>query len=172
MAIAIDTTTNLVADGTAGATSTITHDGGTGSDRVTALFLYTIELDVAATATYNGVSMVEQAKIARAPGANRFIWLFSKFGTSTGSNSLVASFSPNARSTMGAITLTGAAQTDTIDDAQSINQASGTTMVTTGLSPTVAGCVILATSATASDSDGVTADSNTTQINFNDIIQC
>lgn len=166
MAIAIDTTTALVRDTSADSGDTFAHDGGSGSDRLTTLFLYTTDLSIAVTATYNGVSMVEQAKVLRNTAA-RESWLFTKYGTSTGTNNIVLTYSPNSRSTFGAITVSGADQTDTIDGSDTL--AGNGASATVDPSPSVAGCVVLGIATFGSDNNGITADSNTVLVNYSDI---
>jgi len=162
MAIAQDTLTGIFRDLSADSSETLAHDGGSGSDRVTITFIYTVDSNITTTMTYNGVSMVQQAQVERGTGANRFMTLFSKFGTSTGTNNIVASFSPNSRSSLGAVTISGANQTDTIDGAATAHQASGTS-ITANTSPTVDGCVVYGIVETSSDNSH-TAGTNTTII--------
>ena len=149
---------------------TVSHDNGSGSDRVTAAMLHTLDLNITATVTYNGVSLVEQAKTLRGASGNRYIWLFSKFSTSTGINNLVTSYSPNSRSYVSAVTMTGVNQSDTLEDTAAGYQTGGSSFSQT-LTASQAGCAIIATSSTPSDSSGVTADAGTAQITYNDVIQ-
>jgi len=165
MAIALGTPTGLVGDNSSDSGETLSHNNGAGSDRVTVGLLYTVDLDVATTMEYNGVAMIEQAKIARELGTNRFIWVFTKFGTSTGTNAMVAAFSPNSRSAIGAVTVTGANQSDTLDDTNAVNQSSGTS-ISLPLTASVAGCVAVGITNTAS-STSESAGTNTVLLGTN-----
>jgi len=137
MAIAQDTITNLAMDSVADPSTTIAHNGGSGTDRVTIGMTYTIDLNVTTTQTYNGVSMNRIAFVSRGD-ANRYINLFALHASSTGTNNIVASFSPNSRSVMGAVTISGAAQTSTPDHFATNTHSSSATTTTANLVPTVA----------------------------------
>lgn len=161
MAISFGNQTPIITDLTSTTSDSFFHDNGAADDRVTTVVLNTIELNINATVTYNGVSMVEQAKIDRGISGNRYIWLFSKYGTSTGSNSVGLSFSPTTRWRGGAMTVNGASQTDTLDQVVANNNYSNSTSIQAATAPSVPGCGIVGTAIAASASS-MTAGANTT----------
>lgn len=164
-------TKSLTYNGTAASSVTFSHDGGSGTDRLTAVVIQAIDLNkLVSSVTYNGTNLTKIDEVQRG-GQARYLSQWYLAGSDTGSNNVVVSFSGgNSRSIVGAVTLSGINQTNPLDDWDSFSDASADTTSPFSMTASVAGCwpigFVVAASAQASTHN---PDSNSSEIDEFDI---